>query len=107
MGMQLLLLGALLEAAGSICLRLSEGFTRTSFVIAGLGCFAISFLPFAAALRRTEMSSAYALWSALDIVIVTVIGIFWLQESVNTSKLLALALILAGVLILNLQPRAL
>jgi small multidrug resistance pump len=107
MAWQLLVLGALLEAAGSICLRLSQGFSRTTFVVLGLGCFAASFIPFVAALRRTEVSAAYALWSALDIVTVTVIGILWLQESANASKLLALGLILAGVLILNLQPRAL
>ena len=107
MGWQFLLLGALLEAAGSVCLRLSQGFTRVNFLILGFGCFAASLVPFAVALRRTEVSSAYALWSAVEILIVTVVGVLWLQESMTLSKLLALGLILAGVLLLNLQPRAL
>lgn len=106
MGWQLLVVGALLEAAGSICLRLSHGLARTSFVVAGLSCFVVSLVPFTAALRRAEISTAYAIWSALDIAIVTVVGILWMQESANLSKLVALAFIGTGVLLLSLQHAA-
>ena len=104
MGWQLLLMGALLEAAGSICLRLSQGLSKLPLTIAGLFCFVASLVPFTVAVQRTEVSSAYALWSALDITIVTIIGIVWLQESATAMKILALALILAGVALLNLHP---
>lgn len=103
MGWQLLVIGALLEAAGSICLRLSQGLSKTSFVVVGLLCFVLSLVPFTVALRRSEMSSAYAVWSALDLLIVTVVGILWMQESVSLSKILALALIGAGVILLNVS----
>ena len=63
----------------------------------------LSLVPFAVALRRYELSSAYAMWSALDLVIVTVVGILWMQESASLSKILALALIGAGVVLLNLS----
>jgi small multidrug resistance pump len=103
MGWLLLVIGALLEAAGSICLRLSQGLSKTSFVIAGLLCFVLSLAPFTVALRRAELSAAYAAWSALDIAIVSVVGILWMQESANLSKILALALIAAGVVLLNVS----
>ncbi len=103
MGWQLLVIGALLEAAGSICLRLSQGLSKTSFVIVGLLCFVLSLAPFTVALRRCELSTAYAMWSALDIGIVSVVGILWMQESASLSKILALALIGAGVVLLNVS----
>ena len=103
MGWRLLVIGALLEAAGSICLRLSQGLSKTSFVVVGLLCFVGSLVPFTVALRRSEMSSAYAVWSALDLLIVTVVGILWMQESASLSKILALALIGAGVILLNVS----
>jgi small multidrug resistance pump len=106
MGWYFLIAGALLEAAGTVCLRLSQGFVKTHLVVVGIACFIVSVVPLTLALRRTEMSAAYALWSALDIAIVTVIGMLWLQEAANFSKLLALGLILAGVVLLNLQPHA-
>ncbi len=106
MGWQLLVVGALLEAAGSICLRLSQGLAKTSYVIVGLLLFVISLVPLTVALRRSELSSAYAIWSALDLVIVTVVGILWMQESASLSKILALALIGAGVILLNVSHAA-
>jgi small multidrug resistance pump len=103
MGWRLLVIGALLEAAGSICLRLSQGLSKTSYAAAGLLCFVISLVPFCMALRRSDLSSAYAMWSALDLAIVTLVGILWMQESANLSKIVALALIGAGVILLNVS----
>jgi small multidrug resistance pump len=104
MGWQLLVMGALLEAAGSICLRLSQGLSKLSLVSIGLLCFVASVVPLAMAVRRVELSSAFALWSARDILLVSLVGIVWLQESATATKILALALILAGVVLLNLHP---
>ncbi len=106
MGWQLLVMGALLEAAGSICLRLSQGLSKLPLVLLGLLCFVASLVPFAMAVRRVELSSAFAVWSALDIMLVSVVGIVWLQETATATKILALALILAGVVLLNLHPHA-
>jgi small multidrug resistance pump len=49
------------------------------------------------------VSTAYAIWAGLGTAAVAVIGAVWLGESLNPLKVAALGMIIAGVVILNLQ----
>ena len=53
--------------------------------------------------EHLPVSTAYAVWSGLGTAAVAVIGALWLGESWDPVKVGALVMIVAGVVLLNLQ----
>jgi small multidrug resistance pump len=61
----LYLTGAIfLEIAGTTSMKLSDGFTKTVPSICIFVFYAISFMALTMALKRIDVSVAYAIWSA-------------------------------------------
>ena len=50
----------------------------------------------------TSIGYVYAIWSALGIVLLTLIGIFYFKEQMDFAGILGLFLIIIGVVILNI-----
>jgi small multidrug resistance pump len=101
-GWLLLALAILSEVTGTVALRLSDGFTRlvpSAVVVVGYG---LSFYLLSLTLRRLELGITYAVWAGVGTALVAVIGVIALGESLNALKVLGLALVVAGVLSLNL-----
>jgi small multidrug resistance pump len=98
----LLVLAIVTEVAATVALRFSDGFTRPApiaIVIAGYG---ISFWLLALVLREMSVAATYAIWSAVGTALVATIGMIALGESATALKLASLALIILGVVGLNL-----
>ena len=55
------------------------------------------------ALRKLEVGPAYAVWTGIGAAGTAIVGMALLGESVSAMKLAAIALILAGVIGLNLS----
>jgi small multidrug resistance pump len=90
------------EVAGTVALRYSEGFTRpmpSAFVVLGYG---ISFWLLALVLKELSIGITYAVWSAAGTALIATIGIVAFDEPATALKLASLALIVAGVIGLNL-----
>jgi small multidrug resistance pump len=66
-------------------------------------CYGLSVIPFAWAVRRMDLGLAYALWSALAILGVTIVGIFIFREPITLLKVISLGLIIGGIILLNLS----
>jgi small multidrug resistance pump len=94
-----------LEICGTTALKLSDGFTRLAPVGVVVICYLSSFAVLSLALRRIDLSIAYAVWSGAGTAIIAAIGILWFGEPAGTGKLLSLALIIIGVAGLNLAGR--
>ncbi len=94
----------LLEIVGTTCTKLSEGLTKVGPSILMLACYCGTCILIALAVKRLEIGIVYAIWCGLGITIMTVIGIFIFNELSNPPKLIGIALILAGTLILELIP---
>lgn len=62
-----------------------------------------SLFGFAVALKKIEVSIAYAVWSALGTAVVSLAGIFMFGESCDYKKVISLGMIMLGVVGLNLQ----
>ena len=95
-------LAILTEVAATLSLRMSDGFTRlvpSVIVVAG---YAASFWLMALVLREYSAGFTYAVWSGSGTAIVAVFGILVWDESAAALKLFSLALIVAGVIGLNL-----
>jgi small multidrug resistance pump len=86
-----------LEVAGTISMKLSHGFSNALPSILLFLFYGASFTCLNFALRSIEVSVAYAIWSALGLVLVAAIGIVLLGEGAGALKLASIVLIVAGV----------
>jgi len=99
-----LLVGAIaLEVAGTTSMKLSEGFTRLVPSVLLFLFYAASFLALTFALKKIDVSVAYAVWSGVGTALVAAIGILYFREAATAFKFVSLLLIIAGVVGLSLS----
>ena len=87
-----------LEIAGTISMKLSVGFERLLPSVLVFVFYGFSFTFMIVALKRIELSVAYAVWSGAGTAIVAVIGILLFREPATMLKLASLALVVLGVI---------
>jgi small multidrug resistance pump len=107
-GMPYVLLAAaiLAEIGGTTTLKLSDGFTRPWPAVGTLVAYAVSFYLLSVVLRTVPVGTAYAIWSAAGTALIAAIGILFFGESASLPRLGGIALVIAGVVILNLADAA-
>ena len=98
-----LLIAILTEVAGTTMMKVSQGLTKLVPTIAMGVLYAISFVFMALALKKIEVSAAYAIWSGLGTALIAIIGIMAFRESFNLPKLAGIVLVIGGVVLLNLK----
>jgi small multidrug resistance pump len=98
-----LLIAILTEVVGTTLMKVSQGLTRLIPSVLMFLLYGISFVFMALALKKIEVSTAYAIWSGLGTALIATIGILWFRESFNIPKLVGLVLIIVGVILLNLR----
>jgi small multidrug resistance pump len=101
-----LLLAILAEVTGTTCAKLSEGFTRSLPTVLIFIFYGLSLGFLGLALKKVDLSLAYALWSGLGIVFIASVGIMYFREPVSAMKMISLGLIVVGVVSLNLVGEA-
>jgi quaternary ammonium compound-resistance protein SugE len=90
------------ETCFAVLLKKSDGLTRLWPTIGFAVCALISFGLLTMALKKLEVGSAYAVWTGIGATGTVIVGILALGESVSTLKIVSVALILLGVIGLNL-----
>lgn len=83
-------------------MKLSDGFTKFWPSVFIFVFYAISFAFLTLALRKLELSTAYAIWSGAGTVAITLIGVWIFQDSIGAAKILFISMIIIGVVGLNL-----
>ena len=91
-----------LEVIGTSLLQRTEQFTRLWPTIAMALCYGASFYFLSLALRVMPLGIAYAIWSGLGIVLVSVIGLVAFGQRLDPAGVIGLGLIVAGVVVVNL-----
>ncbi|HET9120043.1 MAG TPA: multidrug efflux SMR transporter [Solirubrobacterales bacterium] len=91
------------EVVGTVFLRYTEGFTRPAPSILVIATYAVSLWLTALALKQLEISLVYAIWAGVGTAAVATIGMAAMGESVTTLKLASIALVIGGVVGLNLS----
>jgi small multidrug resistance pump len=99
----LLVAAIVLEVCGTTCMKLSEGFTRLVPSVLLFVFYGLSFSVMTLAIKRIEVSTAYAIWSGLGTALIATIGVLWFKESFGPLKAVSLALIVVGLVGLNLS----
>jgi len=92
-----------LEVAGTISMKLSEGFTKFVPSVLLFVFYAASFAALTFALKKIEISVAYAVWSGVGTVLITSFGILYFCKAATSLKLISILLIIVGVVGLNLS----
>jgi len=101
-----LALAIVLEVSGTTCMKLSEGFTKTVPSILLFVFYILSFCFLTLALKKIDVSVAYAVWSGVGTALIATIGVLWFKEPATAMKLISLGLIIIGVVGLNLSGGA-
>jgi len=98
-----LIIAIILEVAGTTSMKLSEGFSRWLPSILIFVFYGLSFAGLTLALKRIDVSIAYAIWAGLGTALITVIGLVYFKEPATLIKLISIGLIVVGVIGLNLD----
>jgi len=98
-----LLVAIILEVSGTTAMKFSEGFTKTLPSVLMFILYVLSLVALTYALKKIDMSMAYAIWAGVGTALITVVGIFLFNESASLVKIASIALIIAGVVGLHLS----
>ena len=98
-----LIVAIIAEIIATTAIRSSHGFTVLLPSVATILGYGVAFACFAQALKSLDLGVAYAIWAGVGTATVAVIGIVVFGEPGSASKAAGLALIVAGVVLLNVQ----
>jgi small multidrug resistance pump len=100
----LFLAGAIItEVAATTALKLSEGFTRlVPSIVVVVGYIAAFGLLSQALTRGMAIGVAYGVWAAVGVALVAIVGAAFLGESMTWVQVGGIALVIAGVLAIEL-----
>lgn len=93
----------LLEVCGTVAMKFSEGFNKLIPSVLMFLFYGASFAALTIALKKIDVSVAYAIWSGLGTALIFTLGILFFKESVSALKIISLLLILTGVVGLKLS----
>lgn len=97
-----LILAVSLEVMATSLLPQTRQFTRLIPTATMLCLYGVAFFFLSHALKTLPVGIAYAIWSGFGIVLISMIGWIWLKQSLDLAAVIGIALILAGVLVINL-----
>ncbi|MCS7144971.1 MAG: multidrug efflux SMR transporter, partial [Archaeoglobaceae archaeon] len=84
-------------------MKLSYGFTKLLPTLGVLIFYGISFTFLGLALKKIDLSIAYAIWSGVGTALIAFIGLIVLKEPISVLKLISLLLVIIGVIGLRLS----
>jgi small multidrug resistance pump len=99
----LLLVAIATEVFATAALPRAEGFTNPGWTAIVAGGYALSIWLLTLVVKEIPVSVTYAIWAGLGTAAIAVVGVLFLDEPVNLAKVTAIALIIAGVVLLNVQ----
>jgi small multidrug resistance pump len=101
-----LTIAILSEVIATSALKAADGFTRwfpSLLVIVG---YSSAFYFLSLSLRTIPLGVSYAIWSGVGTALVSIAGWALYGQSLNPAAVLGIALIIAGVVVLNLSSGA-
>ncbi len=96
-----LFLAIVFEVIATSSLKATEQFTKLAPSIVVVVGYGAAFYFFSVSLKSVPVGLAYAVWSALGIVLVTIAGVFLYKQVPDLPALLGMALIIAGVIVIQ------
>lgn len=100
-----LLMAIIFEIVATSSLKMSEQFTKLIPSIITVVFYIAAFYCLSLTLKTLPVGIAYALWSAIGIVFITIIGVFAFKQIPDLPAIIGLVLIIAGVVIINVWSK--
>lgn len=97
-----LILAITFEVSGTTFMKLSDGFSNVKYAVVMLIFYVLSLSMLTLALKKLQIGTAYAIWSGIGIVLLSVIGVVFFKESINLTKIIFIGFILVGTIGLNI-----
>jgi small multidrug resistance pump len=89
------------EVIGTTFLKQAEQFTRLWPTLISMAAYAAAFYLLSIALKTLPVGIAYAIWSGLGIVLVSIIGWVAFRQALDLPAIIGLGFIIAGIIIVN------
>jgi small multidrug resistance pump len=102
----LLSIAIVCEVVATSALKASNGFTRLGPSLVVAVGYAIAFFALSLALRTIPVGVAYAVWSGAGCALIALVSWLVYKQSLDLPALVGIALIVAGVVVLNLFSKA-
>lgn len=94
------------EVIATSALKATAGFTRVGPALIVVLGYGVSFYCLALTLRTVPVGLTYAIWSGVGIVLISIIGFVVYRQTLDAAAIAGIALIIAGVLVINLFSRS-
>lgn len=94
------------EVIATSALKASEGFSNTLPSIVVVVGYGVAFWFLSLTLKSIPVGVAYAIWSGAGIVLITAVGWIAFKQQLDLPALLGMALIVAGVLVMQLFSKS-
>ena len=92
-----------IEVGATTALPRTRGFHDLSWSLVVMGAYVLSIWMLGLVVRDMSVSVAYAVWSGLGTAAIATLGVLVLGERIDAVKVTALAMIVVGVVMLNLH----
>lgn len=90
------------EVIGSTFLVKSDGFSKLIPSLLVILFFSIAFFLLSHVIKTIPMGIAYAIWSAVGMVLTAAVGYFIFKQSLDLPAMIGIAMIIAGVVVIHL-----
>lgn len=97
------IVGGLFETLFAVCLKASDGFTKFWPTVGFVVSVSISMGLLGLGLKSLPVGTAYAVWVGIGAVGTAVVGMLYLGDPMSLMRISAIALIVGGVVMLNLS----
>jgi small multidrug resistance pump len=98
-----LILAIILEVAGTTFMKLSNGFTKLMPSIMMFIFYILSLVTLTYALKKFDVSVAYAIWAGVGTALITIIGFVFFKEPITLMRVGSVLFIIVGVVGLHLS----
>ena len=102
----LIVVSGALEIAFAAAMHASHGFTRPLPAVLAITSGALSVYLMSLTLAVIPIGTAYAVWAGVGAVGTAAMGIWWLGEAASPARLLCIALVVVGIVGLQLLESA-
>lgn len=89
------------EVIATTALKSSDSFTRLAPSLIAIAGYSIALYLLTVAMKVIPTGVAYAIWSGLGIVLISIAAFIFHQQKIDLAGMLGMALIIVGVVVLN------
>jgi small multidrug resistance pump len=96
----------LAEVVATTALRAADGFTQLWPSLISIAGYVVAFYFLSLTLRTMPVGIAYAIWSGVGIVLISLAGWLIYKQLLDLPAIIGMGLIMAGVIVINLFSKS-